>query len=203
MRPRRFIYTLAAANLTGFASNATGATWPLTATTAGDGVAHPVTIRNDSVTDHAAKTVILTGTDANGQPQTETMNLPAGSATVTSTKYFLTLTSVVPSATIGADTMDIGWTALAQTPIFPVDHAKLTGPVLSVGVGGTITFVGQQTATPIYKYPNAGDQLWQTLIASGSASAIAQGLSGITGVRVTVASHTNGILTVSISQARV
>ena len=203
MRPRRFIYTLAAANLTGFASNATGATWPLTATTAGDGVAHPVTIRNDSATDHAAKTAILTGTDANGQPQTETMNLPAGSATVTSTKYFLTLTSVVPSATIGADTMDIGWTALAQTPIFPVDHAKLTGPVLSVGVGGTITFVGQQTTTPIYEYPNAGDQLWQTLIASGSASAIAQGLSGITGVRVIVESHTSGILTVSISQARV
>jgi len=103
MRPRRFVYTLSAASLTGYASNATGASWPLTATTAGDGLAHPVTIKNDSATDHSGKTVVITGTDANGTAITETLNLGAGSATVTSTKYFKTVTSVVMTGTADAD----------------------------------------------------------------------------------------------------
>jgi hypothetical protein len=97
---------------TRYLSNATGATWTLTNTTPGDGLARVVTITNDSATDHSGKTAILTGTDADGKAQTETVTLPTeagGAAPVTtSTKHFLTLTSVVPSATIGSDTMDIG-----------------------------------------------------------------------------------------------
>lgn len=103
---------LSDADLTRYLSNATGATWTLTETTSTDGLAHTVTIHNDSVTDHHLKTAILTGTDANGIAQTETVSLPNTSATVTSTKHFKTLTSVVPSATIGADTMDIGMGAV-------------------------------------------------------------------------------------------
>jgi len=103
--------TSVAANTTGFASNVTGATWTLTATTSGDSLAHLVTIHNDSATDHSAKTATIVGTDGDGNVQTETLNLPAGTATVTSTKYFGSVISVTPSATIGADTMDIGWAA--------------------------------------------------------------------------------------------
>lgn len=97
-----------AADTVRFKSNVTGATWTLTNTTAGDGKAHKVTIKGDAATDHSLKTAALVGTDANGLAQTETINLPNGTATVTSTKEFLTLTSVTPSATIGGDTMDIG-----------------------------------------------------------------------------------------------
>src|SRR5574337_64867 len=93
----------------GFKSNATGATWTLTATTPNDGLAHKVTIANDSATDHSAKTAVITGTDANNNALTETVNLPAASpAVVTSTKFFKTVTSIVPSATIGGDTMGLG-----------------------------------------------------------------------------------------------
>lgn len=104
--------TSAAASLTGLASNVTGATWTLTANDCGDSLAHKITIRNDSATDHSAKTVTIVGTGPNDEPQTETgLALPGSSATVTSTKYFKSVTSVTPSATIGADTMDIGWAA--------------------------------------------------------------------------------------------
>lgn len=104
------------ANLTGFLSNATGSTWTLTATVTADGLAHKVTIKNDSATNHSAKTALLTGTDSADAAQTETVALPNSSATVTSTKSFKTLTTVVPSATIGGDTMDIGWATLLPTP---------------------------------------------------------------------------------------
>lgn len=106
----------AAASLTGFASNVTGATWTLTATNSGDGLGHKVTIRNDSATNHSAKTAALVGTDPDGRAQTETMSLPDNAATTTSTKYWGTLTSITPSATIGADTMDIGWAVTSSSP---------------------------------------------------------------------------------------
>lgn len=98
----------AAANLTRFASDVTGATWTLTATTTSDGLAHTVTVRNDTANNHSGKTITLVGTDADGLAVTETMAGPAGSATVTSTLYYATLTSVTVDATIGADTFDIG-----------------------------------------------------------------------------------------------
>lgn len=140
----------AAANLTGFLSNATGATWTLAANDAADSLAHKVTIRNDSATDHSAKTAVLTGTGHNGAAQTETVNLPAGTATVTSTKYFLTLTTVVPSATIGGDTMDIGWAVDSVSPPLPLRKFLGQGMTeFNVGFGcviaGTPTYTVQHT----------------------------------------------------------
>lgn len=140
MRPKTFDFDPANASLTGFLSNATGATWTLSATSSGDDLAHQVSIRNDSATDHSAKTAILTGTDSDGRAQTETVNLPAGSATVESTKYYLTLTTVVPSATIGADTMDIGWVDEFASKTIPLDHRAYNPASIQVTVTGTINF---------------------------------------------------------------
>lgn len=110
MNPHILTALSVAASVTGLLSNATGATWTLTANDSGDNMAHLITIKGDAAADHSAKTAVITGT-LFGIAQTETVNLPNGTATVTSTKYFSEVTSVVPSATIGADTMDIGWAA--------------------------------------------------------------------------------------------
>jgi hypothetical protein len=64
-------FTPADASLTAFASNVTGASFTLTANSSGDSLAHQVSIRNDSATDHSGKTVTLVGTDADGRSQTE------------------------------------------------------------------------------------------------------------------------------------
>lgn len=127
-------------SLTRFLSNATGATWTLTETTPGDSLAHQISVVNDSGTDHSAKTAVLTGTDADGRTQTETISLPAGSATVESTKYFLTLTSVVPSASIGADTMDIGFVDELSSKMYVIDHRVNVAPRIQVVVTGTINY---------------------------------------------------------------
>lgn len=130
-------YTPAAANLTGFASNVTGATWTLTANDSGDSVAHKLTIRNDTANDHAAKTALITGAGPSSEVQTETVNLPGPTATVTSTKYWLRVDSVVPSLTIGVDTMDIGWAAgSASKPVNLMGSAR--SGFGSVGVGCSI-----------------------------------------------------------------
>lgn len=137
-------FTPADANLTGFASNVTGAVFTLTANVSGDSLAHQVSIRNDSATDHSGKTVTFVGTDADGRAQTEVVTGPTGSATVESALYFLTLTSATPSATIGADTFDIGWVDEFSTKTLALDW-RSGNAALDVNVGGTIDYSLQQT----------------------------------------------------------
>ena len=69
---------------TAFASTHNGGGAVITATTAGS---------SDS-----GKTVTLTGTDLNGNSQTEVITLPGSAATTAGTKYFLTVTAAEMSA---------------------------------------------------------------------------------------------------------
>lgn len=148
-----------AANVTGLRSNATGAAgagWALTANSAGDGLAHLITIKGDAATDHSAKTAVITGT-LDGAVQAETVNLPNGTATVATTKYFSTVNTdgVVPSATIGTDTMDIGWAAASVSPIYPL---TATLRVFNVGFGCKVV-----SGSPTYEVQHTYDNdLWFT-----------------------------------------
>lgn len=193
------VVTLDAADLTRFLSNATGATWTLTNTTTVDTLAHQVTIRNDSVTDHSAKTAALTGTDANGNALTETLALPAGSATVTSTKYFKTLTSVVPSATIGADTMDIGIAATARTPWVLLDYRQVPMCVgLGVEIGGTINY---DVLVTFDTTPDGNSVVMNHNTLSGETTSQHDSLLyPVTAVCVDVNSHTSGTVNFHVRQ---
>lgn len=203
MRPIAKTYTPAAASLTGFASNVTGATWTLTATSAADSLGHLVTIRNDSATDHSAKTAILTGTDSDGNAQTETVNLPGTSATITSTKYFLTLTSVVPSATIGGDTMDIGWTADSNSPTIPLEWRSISPASVEIIITGTINVDGQETLQSVFdNYPSTLTWTGITSLTGITATTIKPATVAATGVRVNVNSVTAGATyTLLVNQA--
>lgn len=141
-------FTPANASLTGFASNVTGAAFTLTANDSGDSLAHRVSIRNDSITDHSGKTVLLVGTDADGKAISESVTGPGSSATVESTLYFMTLTSATPSATIGADTFDIGWVDEFVTKTIPLDW-RAGSALLRVTVTGTINYDLEQTLSDI------------------------------------------------------
>lgn len=198
----QIIYTPAAESLTGFASNVTGASWTLTATSSGDSLAHQVSVRNDSITDHSGKTIALVGTDENGKAQTETIAAPGTSATVESTKYWLTLTSATPSATIGADTFDIGWVDEFTTPTLAINHKGGNG-ALNVFVSGTINYDIQQTFDDIQTKTTAFN--W-----SVDNSATQSGVTATTsvlyyahpkGIRLKVNSYSTGAtLTLSYTQ---
>lgn len=135
-------------SLTGYASNVTGASWTITTTASPDGLAHQVSVRNDSATDHSAKTITLVGTDADGIPQTEVMNAPGSSATVESTKYFKTLLTATPSATIGADTFDIGWVDEIVSRTIMLNRYSQEPPTVQVVVTGTVNWTLQETLSP-------------------------------------------------------
>ena len=199
MRPKQLSYTLAALSATGFASALTGAGPFTTFSAQTDGTAHQTTLA--SVANLSAITMTVVGTDAQGNAQTEAIAGPNNN-TVNLTKYFKSITSITASATLGANTMNVGWTALVQTPFILVDTYKLSGPAVTVGVGGTITYTAQQTSSDVCNLSVI--PVWATLGSAGAtATSITQALSGTEAVRVTVASHTSGVLTVVVAQARV
>lgn len=191
MRPKTIDIDVADASLTGFASNVTGATFTLTTTATTDGLAHQVSIKNDSATDHSGKTVTLVGTDANGAALTEVVTAPGSSATVESTGYFKTLTSATPSATIGADTFDIGWVDEVSSQIIPLDFYSNVGCTISVDVTGTIDFTVQESFSDVLE----GDApVWNniTALAAKTADTTSSSTVGAKAVRVIVNSYSSG-----------
>lgn len=187
-------------SLTGFASNMTGAgPWTMTADNSGDGLAHQVSIRNDSANNHAGKTVTLVGTDADGNAQTEVVTGPGGSATVESTKYFLTLTTATPSATIGTDTFDFGWVDEFVSESFPLQYERNVSSKFILDVTGTINLDVQFTVCDTTDRAHFADQeayKWVEPAASLTAetsdsTAIVEVGAGYTAFRVQVNSYTD------------
>ena len=200
-RHKMFDVDVADESLTGFASNVTGASFTLTTTATSDGLAHQVSIRNDSVTDHSGKTITLVGTDANDKPLTEVVTAPGTSATVESTGYFKTLTSATPSATIGADTFDIGWVDEVATPTYMLNKYNRTAPNIHVDVTGTISFTVQECFRDLQR---GEAEVWMNVsaLASKSADTTAQISLGAVAVRLIVDSYSSGAeLQMVITQA--
>lgn len=193
MRPKEFDVDVADANLTGFASNVTGAAFTLTANAATDGLAHQVSIVNDSINDHSGKTVTLVGTDTNGVALTEVVTGPGVSATVESAGYFKTLTSATPSATIGADTFDIGWVDEVSTQAIPLNWRSESGATINVDVTGTIDFTVQETFDAIQTLGFQGVQ-WVdiTALAAKTADTTSKSTVGATAIRLKVNSYSSG-----------
>ena len=196
-RPINRLYTFATPSATFFASNVTGAIWILTNTTIGDNTGHLIAIKNDSVTDHSGKTALLTGTDENNNLQTETITLPTGSTTVTSTKYFKTLTSIIPSASIGADTMDIGIASSgsAMSQWFPLNYHDRKGRVSFVcTVTGTINYTIQQTQNNIMQsvYPTTFANIDDTTLINATTSQNGAYETTPTAIRIKINSYSTG-----------
>lgn len=191
MRPNVIDIDVADASLTGFASNVSGAAFTLTATAATDGLAHQVSIRNDSVTDHSGKTVTLVGTDPDGKALTEVVTGPGTSATVESTGYFLTLTSATPSATIGSDTFDIGWVDEVSSHTYPVDRCSPYACNIHVDVTGTIDFTVQETYADVL---GGTAPVWSniTALASKTADTTSTAAIGATAIRIIINSYSSG-----------
>ena len=165
MRPQYFgTYTPADDSASGFAAAVaySGGGYALSATTPNDSLGHFVTITQISATNHSGKTFTITGTDANDRAQTEGIAGPNGAVTVTSTKYYKTVTSVTVSATTGADTFNIGWSDDVVTPMYPVNWRQ--GPPFSISVGVDIS------GTINYDVQHRFDDVWNsTTVGQGDA----------------------------------
>ena len=161
VKPINKIYILQAANQNYFADNVTGVSWAITTNVVTGRQAYKIALKNNSATDHSAKTVIFTGLDQDRKIQSETINMPAGNATVLTTLYYSDLETAVPSASIGVDTMDVGFTSQFSTPTIAMDYSSI-GSELSVDYAGIMTYTVQATSdniqrkAPPFYWQNAG-----------------------------------------------
>ena len=196
MKPKRFSYSPVTTSAAGLASAVadTALSYPLSATTAGDLLGHLITVTGIAATDHSLKTFTVTGTDANGFPQTEGIAGPNGAVAVATLKYFKTVTSVTVSATTGADTFNIGWLVGATGPIIQLNRNRANMETsLSVTITGTISVTvqhtfdlihGEVTTTPIWR-PHA-------TLAAQTSSADGNYAFPVVATRLLLVSVTNG-----------
>lgn len=209
MRPKRNTYTLAALDADGYVASANvnsvavGSAYTIrsAATHPGDGCSHPVTIY--SAGDTSGTVFTVTGTDAEGRSISENITGP-NATTATSTKYYADVTSVVRySGATGAVAFTVGYSAAARTPIYPVNTFGTVGPVVSVDIGGTVTYTGQATNGDVFSI--ASDTLYFDTITGMNAQTVdstGSPVAGASGIRIDVASHTSGTLAITYSQGR-
>ncbi len=198
-RPKSITVDPANEDGNGYGNDVTGATFTLTANDAGDELAHIVSILNNTSNDHSGKTVTLVGTDADGEALTEVVTGPGVSATVESTEYFLTLTSATPSATIGADTFDIGWADEVITQTIPLDFYASTDASIAVDVSGTINFTVRDTMQSVLTTVSPVQNLtWRTIgaLSNKTADTVNSTSSNATGVQLIINSHSDGAMAI-------
>jgi hypothetical protein len=144
MRPHTVTYSPADDDDNGLATTTTaaaGVAFTQIATSAGDDLAHLILI---TPTGSVTGNYTITGTDANGNAQTEVLATDTTNA-VTSVKYYLTVTSVLSPAGIGGESVIIGWTDDVVGPTYVLDWASNNAANIYVDVTGTIDFDIQQT----------------------------------------------------------
>jgi hypothetical protein len=136
-----FVFAPMAVATNSLAAGVTGAGPWVPTSQATDSLGHQVTIKNNTANSHAGKTLTIVGTDPDGKAQTESgITGPGVSATVTSTKYFATVSSVTPSSSIGADTFDLGLAATIKSKSYPLSAGATIGASMCALQNGTSTW---------------------------------------------------------------
>lgn len=205
MRPVQKTLGSTAAVTTSLATSASpGAGVALTqqATSFTGGYAQLVTLTSTTASTNA-NAYTITGTDADGHPQTETLTGPAGSSTVTSTKYFATVTQIVSAS--ASTSIAAGNSALSASSTFIPDYIN---PVASIGYGfvpsGTATYKLQHTYDDVFDGSSAGSsaKTWfdDTTVTGKSASFNYAMTNAVRGSRMVFTAWTSGTLTGTLVQ---
>lgn len=182
----------------------TGAATAPTTTATTDGLAHTVTFTSPVQATLAGITFTIVGTDADGKAQTETgITGPASNSTVTSTKYFKTIETVQPSATMGGLVVSIGISAVSASPSIPLERRSISPAYLDVDITGTINYTVNETFEDIFKAAPSTLR-WFPITAFTSKATDIQGATTVasSGVQLITNTVTNGATyTLYISQA--
>ena len=115
-----------------------------------DNLAHRVTLTAPVQATLAGIAFTIVGTDAAGNSQTEVIAAgPASGATVNSTKFFLTVETIQPSATMGGLVLSVGLLAEAIGYWVNLENT-MSAPMVMVNVTGTINYTVLQTPANIF-----------------------------------------------------
>ena len=194
MRNQKFDIDVADAATDGLATGLTGAgpwdTSDFTLVAPSDGLAHQLSI--SSTANIATLVFTITGEDADGKAITDTIT-GINNSTVETTKYFSSWSALSVSATLGANTVDVGWVDEVVTKTIPIDWISNTGATLAVDVTGTINYTTQQTFDDIQASATASQTAqWLSVSAGQTADLVASAAVGATAVRLVVNSYSSG-----------
>lgn len=147
MRPIRLDFDMATVDPDGLAdgNSSAGATLTLDGTltsggtfTSADGLAHRLSITDLGADDQTGATYTITGTDSDDHPLVGTRAGPGASATVETTDYFKTVTSVAIASPAAGSTVDMGTVDEIASQTIAVNSYKDTAPLVSFDITGTI-----------------------------------------------------------------
>lgn len=148
-RRREFDYDLADADADGLADGNSSADASVTldgALTSGgtftsaDGMGRIIIITDLGADDQSGATYTITGTDANDQAISENLTGPGASATVASTKFYKTVSSITIASPAAGSTVDIGTrgtTLSARGKAYVLDHLSPEPAQVALDVTGT------------------------------------------------------------------
>jgi len=196
-------YTPAVASTTAFNAqtfNSTGAATAPTTTSTTDGLAHYVTLTSPAQATLAGITFTIAGTDADGHVITDTVTGPASASTTTSIKFFKTITTITPSATMGALVLSIGIAVTAITPTIALtDSVAAAG--MTVAVTGTINYTMYETFANVYVHDTNSVSTTISALAAKTTTLSANSSVSATGVLLLINSVTaSATITVFLNQ---
>lgn len=196
MHPLRLSFTPIATDADGLANDVAYAAggYALTGGMPRDDLAHIVTVAGNAATNHSDKTFTVTGLDSDGNAQTDSFVGPNGVATVSSAKFFSSVTSVTVSATTGADTFDIGWTGESVSRTVPLNWRQQEFNMsLAVEITGTINYEVQHCFQRMSDgFPQSFTWFDHASLTNKAANADGNYASPVTGTRLHINSVTAG-----------
>lgn len=114
--------------------------------TSADGLGRRIVITDTATVDQSGATFTINGTNANGQAISEDVTGPGSGATVTSTKYFLSVTSIDITNGAGSGTVDVGTNGEVSSKVVPLDWRADQGATVAIqGSSGTFQADIQET----------------------------------------------------------
>lgn len=161
--------------------------------TSSDGLGRIITIGDSDTDTQSDVTFTIVGTDTNDDAISDTITGPGSGATVVSTKFFKTVSSITVSAAQGGtEKVNVGTintTLSAVSEVVPLNFYSRDAAVVSVDIGGTINFTIQQTFDSILEVKDSsGNISWEdvTALASKTADTTAQVSLGAKAIRLKI-----------------
>lgn len=163
--------------------------------TAADGLGHLIDITDTATVNQSGATFTVTGTNANDQSISEAITGPGSGATVTSTKYFKTITSITIASGAATGTVNVGTNDEVSTRAIPLNWRSDDGAMVALmGLTGTGSIDIQETFDNILD-STADSVNWVDKHADKTADAAFQLSPQATAVRVHTDSYTSGFET--------
>ena len=143
-----------------------------------------------SAHDQSAKTYTITGTDADGIDESEDLTGPGSGATVTTLKYFLSVTNIVVSAGTASSSVDIGTVDEAVSRTIPLNYRANNPANYQSNVTGTTSFAVDQTMSDVASLTNpSNDSIWFKVAALGTVDILSEGSRHARAMRVVIDTH--------------